>query len=251
MEDRDIHWTDQLEDLIAQEGEKCRGLAWIHQKAEQDTSRKNTCIQIPVIVFSTLAGTASVGSSSLFVGSSSDYSNILIGFVSIAVGILNTIGSYFGFARKAEAHRIAQLHYSKLFSWVSIELALPRNERMAPENMLKQVRETMDRLAETTPSVAPDILEHFNKEFEGYKDVAKPAETNGLMRIRVFRAKTLAGGKTMSHYVQNPLHSDSPSMKQTSSHVSLQDTVTVRVPETTVAAPTVKVRQIAVEAPDA
>lgn len=241
MEDRDINWTDQLEDLIGQEGEKCRGLAWIHQKAEQDTSRKNTAIQIPVIVLSTLAGTASVGSSSLFVGSSSDYSNILIGFVSIAVGVLNTIGSYFAFARKSEAHRIAHLHYSKLFSWVSIELALPRNERMSPESMLKQLRETMDRLAETTPSVPPEILKQFNEEFKN-EDVAKPAETNGLARIKIFRnnGKTLTSTRSQVQLVTNPLHGlDTPTPTQR------ETKVTIRVPEESVPHSTVKVRQIA------
>jgi hypothetical protein len=204
MEDRDIHWSEQLEDLIAQEGEKCRGLAWIHQKAEQVTSRNNTCIQIPVIVLSTLAGTASVGSASLFVGTSSEFSNILIGFVSIAVGVLNTVGNYFSFARKAEAHRIAHLHYSKLFSWVSIELALPRGERMAPENMLKQLRESMDRLAETTPSVTQDILDRFNKEFKDYTDVAKPAETNGLSRIKVFRHNMMNTARSIIQISKQP-----------------------------------------------
>lgn len=234
MDDRDINWSDQLEDLIAQEGEKCRGLAWIHQKAEQDSSRKNTFIQIPVIVFSTLAGTASVGSSSLFTGASSDYSNILIGFVSIAVGVLNTIGSYFGFARKAEAHRIAQLHYSKLFSWVSIELALPRAERMSPESMLKQLRETMDRLAETTPSVAPEILSRFNTEFKD-EDVAKPAETNGLAHIKIFRSNKAT---TKSQVFSNPLRAmETPTQHETK--------VTIRVPEESV-----KVRSIALSEDD-
>lgn len=245
MDERDINWTDQLEDLIGQEGEKCRGLAWIHQKAEQDTFRKNTCIQIPVIVLSTLAGTASVGSSSLFTGVSSDYSNIAIGFVSIAVGVLNTVGSYFAFARKSEAHRIAHLHYSKLFSWVSIELALPRNERMSPESMLKQLRETMDRLAETTPSVPPEILKKFNEEFKD-EDVAKPAETNGLARIKIFRNNKLTSNKSQIQMVDNPLRGitglETPSQKETK--------VTIRVPEESVPHSVVKVRQIALSEDD-
>ena len=62
----DIHWSNQLEDLIAGEAEKCRGLSWIHQHAEQIASARNNLIQIPVIVLSTLCGTASVSSSTLF-----------------------------------------------------------------------------------------------------------------------------------------------------------------------------------------
>ncbi len=190
LDDRTIHWSNQLEDLIAQEGEKCRGLAWIHQHAEQSLSKQNNTIQIPVIVLSTLCGTASVGSSSLF-GGEAGISNIVIGFVSIAVGVLNTLGNYFAYARKAEAHRIAYLHYSKLFSWVSVELSLPRQERMLPAEMLKQLRDTMERLAETTPSAPESILTQFNKTFKSYTDVARPAETNGLHKITIYRDNPL------------------------------------------------------------
>lgn len=190
LEDRNIHWSNQLEDLIAHEGEKCRGLAWIHQRAEQTLSRKNNVIQIPVIVLSTLAGTASVGSSSLF-GNEAGISNIVIGFVSIAVGVLNTLGNYFAYARKAEAHHIAYLHYSKLFSWVNVELSLPRQERMQPAEMLKQLRDEMERLAETTPSPPEPILIQFNQKFKQYTDVARPSETNGLQKIIVYRENPL------------------------------------------------------------
>jgi hypothetical protein len=186
---RDIHWSNQLEDIMAKEGEKCRGLAWIHQKAEQSTSRKNTCISLPVIILSTLAGTASVGSTSLFAGNQATAS-IVIGLVSISVGIMNTVSSFFAFARKSEAHHIAFLHYSKLFSWVAVEMALPRNERMPPELMLKTLREAMERLAETTPSPEPEILEQFRQTFSDKTDgICRPPETNGLEKIAIYRAK--------------------------------------------------------------
>lgn len=184
-EEHNIHWSQALEDIIAQEGEKCRGLAWLHLRAEGEASKKNNAIMLPVIVLSTLSGTASVGSSSLFGGS--QWGSIAIGLVSIGVGILNTINSYFGYAKRSEAHRIAHLHYSKLFTWVSVELALPRTERMTAENMLKQLRGEMERLAETTPSVPQYILETFKKEFKEYTDVSKPIETNGLAKISIYR----------------------------------------------------------------
>lgn len=206
-DDREIHWSNQLEDLIAQEGEKCRGLAWIHQHAEQEAGKKNNYIMLPVIVLSTLSGTASVGSSSLF-GDDMRTSSIVIGLVSISVGILNTINSYFAYAKKSEAHRIAYLHYSKLFTWVSVELSLPRNERMNAEEMLKQLRGEMERLAETTPTPPAHILENFTKQFKDYKDVSKPAETNGLAKINIFRSALEKSATTPSLVVRTPMPSE-------------------------------------------
>ena len=176
---RVIHWSDQLEILIAREAEKCRGLAWIHQRAELHQTYRNNMIQIPVIVFSTLAGTASVGSTSLF-PDNAQAASVVIGGVSIAVGILNTLANYYSFAKRSEAHRIAYIQYSKLFSQISIELSLPRHERTEPPILLKLIRDTMERLSETTPSPSVSIINAFNQTFKDVEGIAVPAETNGL-----------------------------------------------------------------------
>lgn len=187
LELKPVSWSTQIEDLIAVEGEKCLGLAKLHQKCEEVASRKNTLIQIPVIVLSTLSGTASVGSSSMF--GEGSIAPLIIGLVSIGVGILNTIGGYFAFAKKSEAHRIAHLQYSKLFSQINVELALPRNERNSAEQVLSNLRDTMERLAEITPSIPEEIITEFNKKYSNYTDVGLPSEVNGLSKIKIFRGE--------------------------------------------------------------
>jgi hypothetical protein len=183
-----VEWSTQVEDILAAEGEKCRGLSWIHTRCESEMSTYNTFIQVPVIILSTLAGTASVGSATLFAGQTTA-SSIAIGLVSISVGILNTLGGFFNYAKRAEAHRIAHLHYSKISTKISIELSLPRLERISAESLLNYVRESMERLAETTPLASSKILKSFNEEFKNIKEeISMPPETNGLHKIKVYRS---------------------------------------------------------------
>lgn len=217
-EERDIHWSQPLEELVASEGEKCRGLAWINQKAETYYAHRANAIAIPVIVLSTLAGTASVGSSSLFQGDT-QISSVVIGLVSIGVGILNTISSYFSWARKAEAHRIAYLQYSKLFSIIRVEMSLPRAERQEAEQLLKQIRDGMERLAETTPSPPPSILEEFNRHFKDEdKTISRPVEVNGLQKVFIFRNPSVPTKlDDVVVQIKNPLvvdKTDGPTRKQ-------------------------------------
>ena len=201
-EERDIHWSSALEELVASEGEKCRGLAWINQKAEAYYAARANAIAIPVIILSTLAGTASVGSTSLF-GGETQISSVVIGLVSIGVGVLNTISSYFSWARKAEAHRIAFLQYSKLFSTIRVEMSLPRPERQEPEAILKTLRDGMERLAETTPSPPQSILEEFNKHFKDEdKTISRPVEVNGLQKIKIHKSPSV--GETLIE-IKNPM----------------------------------------------
>jgi len=99
---------------------------------------------------------------------------------------MNTLGSYFMFAKRSEAHRIAYIQYSKLFSQIAIELALPRNERMPPPQLLKLIRDSMERLSETTPSPPKEIINAFNHTFKDIDDIAMPSETNGLEKVVVY-----------------------------------------------------------------
>ena len=219
-DDRDISWSSPLELLVASEGEKCRGLAWINQKAETYYSHRANAIAIPVIVLSTLAGTASVGSTSLFQGDT-QISSVVIGLVSIGVGILNTISSYFSWSRKAEAHRIAFLQYSKLFSIIRVEMSLPRSERQEAETLLKQIRDGMERLAETTPSPPPSILDDFNSHFKDEdKTISRPVEVNGLQKISIWRASAPARLDEVSIEIKNPMIVDGSTRSQISPEVS-------------------------------
>ena len=200
-----VEWSTQVEDILAGEGEKCRGLAWIHMRCESEMSQMNTWVQVPVIILSTLAGTASVGSSTLFGSGNSTVSGIAIGLVSISVGILNTLGGFFNFAKRSEAHRIAHLHYSKISSKIQIELSLPRMERDSAESLLNYVRDSMERLAETTPLASQKIVNSFNTEFKDLKDkISMPPETNGLHKFVVYRSHGPVPTPKFSFDVQVP-----------------------------------------------
>jgi len=182
-EHKQISWNPALEVLIAQEGERAAGLAWLHSKCENRYSQLNTYIALPVICLSTLNGFVSGSSSMLFNDPAA--SSIGVGGVSLFTAMLSTVGTFFAWAKRTEAHRISAIQYSKLSKFISIELSLPRCERMRAKDMLKMVRESTDRLMEISPLI-PDIIKNqFNDKFESSKTIAKPEITNGIHKIEV------------------------------------------------------------------
>lgn len=185
--DRDINWNPQIELLIKDEGEKAFGYAWLHNKSELKYSRAESYISLPVIILSTVTGFFSASSQSLFPNIDS---SVILGAISIGVGILNTIGTKFAFSKRAEGHRIASIHYGKLHRFINIELSLPRHERMNPNEMLKVIRTDIDRLKETAPAIPECVIKQFNEKFEDETGIAKPEITNGLSQIQIFREET-------------------------------------------------------------
>ena len=178
-----VDWNPQLEKILAQEAERCLCYSVLHRLCEQRYSKLNNYIALPCIVLSTLAGTASVGSTSLF--GSSPAAPMAIGAVSISVGILNTLGSYFGWARRAEGHKASYVQYGKLHRFLMIELSLPPQQRMTASDLLKTMRDQIDRLYETSPAVPPEVIAVFKAE-HSEDNISRPEIANGLDPIEVY-----------------------------------------------------------------
>ena len=76
--------------------------------------------------------------------------------------------------------------YAKIHKFIVIELSLPRKERMKAKDMLKIIREQLERLAEISPQIPETIITMFNEKFHDQTNVSKPEITNGLDPIHVY-----------------------------------------------------------------
>lgn len=199
-----IHWTEMLEEYFASTGEKAHCLSWCHKQAEQMYSNRKTWIDLPVIVISGVTGFLSAGSTTMF--SDAAASSIALGVASLFVSVLNTAGSYYGWAKRSEGHRISAIHYARLYRFISVELALPRDERMQPNDFLKYVKDQYDRLQEISPLLPPEVISSFQKKFEKETDISKPEEANGLEKITVYR-------NDVNYNVSDPRDARSPVIK--------------------------------------
>ena len=199
---KDLTYNSHLEHLISSEAEKALVLSWLHNKSNTRYSKFNTAITIPVIVFSTLAGTASIGQTALF--GEGLGAPVAIGLVSIMVGILNTVGSFFGWAKLAEGHRISGVNYSKLHRWISIELALPREQRVPAKHFLKEVRGQIDRLNETSPRIPPEVIRLFSKRMKKIsKTVTLPEVCNEIHAVDIYPSPSPSHTKGHSEHSEN------------------------------------------------
>jgi len=181
-----ISWNDSLEDMIGAEGEKCGGLAWLYTESERYYSKMNTYVALPVIVLSTLTGFLSGSSQIIFDDPSS--SSIGIGGVSLFTGVLSTIGSYFAWAKKTEGCRISALQYRKLQKFIITEMTLPKIERIRARDMLKMIRETVERLLETSPAVPEHIIKIYNSRFKSTDEISHPEVTQGITKVKINRS---------------------------------------------------------------
>jgi hypothetical protein len=186
-EHTNITYTPLLEAYFKNWGEKCQCYTWLYTHAERYYNKRKTFIDLPSNVLSLAVGFLQVGATSIF-GSEAMYSNVALGIGSLLVSIMNMTKNYFVLDKKAENCRIAAISYEKLYRFIVIEMGLPKEQRMRPNELLKTVTNEINRLKETSVALPEMTIEAFKKRFSEHKyaSISKPEITNGLSEIKVY-----------------------------------------------------------------
>lgn len=180
-------WCKEHERLMAEWSDISVCYRWIHDQSEKYYHKRSLWINLPVIILSTLGGTANFGIQSLFSDENTKkYASFGIGGISLLAGLLTTVGNYLRFAQLEEAHRVASIAWGKFQRLIAIELALHPNERMDALDFLKVCRVDLDRLIEQAPPIPKMCIDKFCDKFGTIKDLKKPDICGGLEHTHVY-----------------------------------------------------------------
>jgi len=177
-----IDYDTDIEVLLKANAEECESLSLLHRLSYEKFNNLSNIINVPVIVLSSAIGFAT----GIEIGY--DKINIVLGVASIFVGIIKSIDSYFGLPKRAEGHRICSLQYAQFNKRLAVELALKREQRQNPKDMLNLIKTDMKNLADIAPLIDEDIIIKFKSKYadEGGHYATHTANiTNGLTPIMV------------------------------------------------------------------
>jgi len=152
----DAVWTVEHEAILIEWADKAMCYRWLHSRANMLYSTLNAWYTIPVIVISTLTGTANFAQDRVPMEYQSYYVMVVGGF-NILAGIITTIQQFLKITQLNEAHRVSGIAWDKFYRNVKIELAKHPSERTPVTQMIKLCKEEFDRLMETSP-VIPDKI---------------------------------------------------------------------------------------------
>ncbi len=169
-----IEWSKEHEYILAEWADKAICFRWLHAKSHGQYSHLNTWFTIPVIVMSTITGTANFAQDR-FPEKIKDYATMGIGAVNIFAGILTTIQQFLKIGELNEAHRVSSISWGKFYRNIKVELSKAPTERTSVSQMLKISKEEYDRLMETSPTIPEKIIKQFNKIFNTKMKNKKPS----------------------------------------------------------------------------
>jgi len=180
-----VKWGPEHESVLAEWADKSNCYNWLHTKCNEKFHSLHIWYTIPVIVMSTLTGTANFAQNKI-PASFRGYATMIIGAVNITAGIITTIQQFLKISELNEAHRVASLAWDKFYRKIKVELCKNPDERTPVVEFFKSATEEYDRLMEASPSIEADILLLFNRKF-GNKftdEFAKPEICDSLISVR-------------------------------------------------------------------
>jgi hypothetical protein len=223
---KDVDWSVDHENILVEWADKAMCYRWLHGKANSSFSKKNTWYTIPVIIISTLTGTANFAQDRVPVAYQG-YFVMTVGAFNILAGIITTVQQFLKITQLNEAHRVSSIAWDKFYRNIKTELAKHPSERLPVIQFLKMCKEEFDRLMETSPVIPDDIIELFNIQFGDKKlpnkkliEDGKLYDTNKYDRLRpedmkIFKPE-ICDSLVSTNASRNPWYTEEMQTKQKS-----------------------------------
>lgn len=179
------YWKEEEENIIKQWSDKALCYQWMHARCREIFKKKNAWFTIPVIIISTITGTANFAQDR-FSDDIKDYAVVAIGTLSIMAGIITTIYNFLQISELNEGHRVASLSWGKYHNNLKTELSRHPLDRIDSKLAIKMYGEEYDRLIEVSPEIIKKILSLFNNKFKKNEVLVKPDICNKLQTTNIY-----------------------------------------------------------------
>ena len=182
-------WNDYHENVLRQWGEASACYRYMHHRSFLQFKKLSLRFNLPVIILSTVTGTANFAQSTL-PPSIQPAAPSIIGGLNLIAGLIATIMQFLKINELMEGFRVASLQYGKLSRTIRLELSLPVEERSIDgTSMIETCRAEYDRLIEQSPPLPYFIIQAFEKQFPEDTEFFKP-EILHIQPIETFMSES-------------------------------------------------------------
>jgi len=197
-------WCNQQEVILKAWGEAAACYRWMHYQAFLKYRKSNMHYTLPVIVLSTITGTANFAQEQ-FPESLKAYVPPTIGGLNLIAGLVATISQFLKISELMESHRSAAMNFGKFSRMVRLQLSMPLEDRDKDGADLVEIcKSEYDTLVEQSPSIPADILKKFEYDFpaDPEDEITRP-EILHIEPIRKFLSNLPTGDTSAQELMEN------------------------------------------------
>jgi hypothetical protein len=167
------YWKEEEEKILRDWADKAQCYELMHSKSHEIYNYRNTLFVIPVIIISTITGTANFAQDRVPADKQAAFV-MTVGAFNILAAIISTIAQYLKISELNESYRVGTLQWGKFYRNIKTELAKHPLDRVPPTNMLSMCKEEFDRLLEIYPDIPQKVISIFNSKFDDVEGISKP-----------------------------------------------------------------------------
>jgi hypothetical protein len=183
--ENELTWTRSQEMILVEWADKAACYRWMYDSSERYYQRVQFWLTIPVIMLTTLSGTANFGIGSMVPEQWIPFGNYFIGSMGLCAAFLTAVSKFLSIGETIESHRQSSLSWGKLHRLVSTELALRRDQRVNCQDFVRIARTETDRLIEMSPMIPKFVIDKFSQTFSQSNNLHKPEICSGIEHTRV------------------------------------------------------------------
>jgi hypothetical protein len=167
-------WCKQQELILKRWSEEAQSYSYMHDRSYKHYAKLHMHFSLPVIILSTISGTANFATNS-FPVAYRGYVSLATGSINLIAGIITTIAQFMKIPEMLESHRASSTDFAKFSRNIRVELSLPVQERtMSGREFINQCRLEMEQLYEKAPDINLKLVKAFGYKFKN-KEFHMPA----------------------------------------------------------------------------
>ena len=157
-----MEWDDSVELLLQKYCDEAQCRESLHRKAFYSYKKLSTCFQLPVIILSAVAGSATFLSKGY--PDAEEYILNSTAGISIFVSIISAVASYLKLGETKSKHEAAEIAWQNFYNGIKHQLNLKREMRDDPAEFVQNTKTSYDRLFEISPLCNQSLITRVKKK---------------------------------------------------------------------------------------
>jgi hypothetical protein len=192
LNDLNIHsnikeWNDEVEEILRRICEQAQIYRLLHISCHNIFKKRYYFLTIPIIILSSLTGSANLALGSFSNESDNKITNLVIGVFGIMITIISTLNNFFNFQSRKIEHYNSSKNWFKLERLIEIELSLQRDKRNDANNFFHLILQELERIHNNQPNIRTDVINKFLKKYkrlEGDKKKSINLDLPEIIKLR-------------------------------------------------------------------
>jgi hypothetical protein len=171
------NWSDNIELLMKQWGEKAAGLRFMHNDSGKRWKKFSNRLSIASILITSLASTMSLVATSIDDDKIKDIMLFSVGGIGLLSTLIQSFKKFYNAEEKTADHSSSSKQFGTFYRYMILQLSMSRDQRDPPDILTNWALKEYERLLQEAPPVEDKSValfkSRFNNSLQSIPDVAE------------------------------------------------------------------------------